>query len=79
MLLLPVVVLANARKPIAALPYPDDKVLKAQPPIAMLFAPVAEPLKVVSVPIAILDATLPPPLPIRNPLIDPVTPNEPVI
>ena len=48
-------------------------------PIAILFAPVAELLNAVVAPIETFVETLPLPRPICKLLIEPVTPNDPVI
>ena len=52
---------------------------KALSPIAVLFCPVAEELKFVVAPIEMFVETFPPPVLISKLLIEPVTPNDPVI
>jgi hypothetical protein len=78
-LYVPVVLEVKALRPIAVLKFPVVLLRKALFPAAKLFPPVAEELKFVVAPIEIFVETFPPPLLTNKPLIEPVTPKDPVI
>jgi len=78
-LLHPVVFKTKEANPIDALWHPVVLLDKALPPAAKLSVPVAEELKFVVEPIEIFVETFPPPKLTNKPLIEPVTPNDPVI
>ena len=78
-LLYPVVLENKAVFPIAVLLAPIVLQRKDPLPAAKLCAPVAEELKFVVAPIEMFVEIFPPPVLISKLLIDPVTPNDPVI
>ena len=65
--------------PIAVLAFPVVFLLKEPDPAAKLYPPVLEELKFVVAPIEMFEETFPLPLLKNTPLIEPVTPNDPVI
>ena len=78
-LLDPDVLARKALAPIAVLWVPVALTHKAKGPAEKLHPPVAEELKAVVEPIEIFVETFPPPVLISKLLIEPVTPNDPVI